>query len=147
MCDYSLHHVSSRPAKVGDRLVTTKFRRSMTRGLACVDEPSVAVCVLPGTELAFDSIVEHGTLFMRWLPFVRRRTASTAARFRQVNVTRSDAHHDALEFADGTIVLLTSLRQGQSATILQLPKSLPTKGPIPEGTGQRDEVADLVLGH
>ena len=25
MCDYSLHNVASRPAKVGDKLVTTQF--------------------------------------------------------------------------------------------------------------------------
>ena len=33
MCDYSLHHVTSRPAKVGDKLVTTNFKNSVTRGL------------------------------------------------------------------------------------------------------------------
>jgi hypothetical protein len=147
MCDYSLHHVSSRPAKVGDRLVTTKFHRSMTRGFAAVDEPAVAVCVLPGSELAFEDFVEHATLFMRWVSFVRRKTGGTIARFRQINLTRSDAHHDALEFADGTIVLLTSLRRGQCATVLQLPKGLPIKSPIHDGTDQRDKVADLVLGH
>ena len=30
-------------------------------------------------------------------------------------------HHDALEFPDGTRVLLTSLVEGQEATVLQLP--------------------------
>jgi hypothetical protein len=30
-------------------------------------------------------------------------------------------HHDALEFPDGQIVLLTNLRVGQCATVLQLP--------------------------
>jgi len=30
-------------------------------------------------------------------------------------------HHDALEFADGTSVLLTDLLDGQEATVLQLP--------------------------
>ena len=51
MCDYSLHHVASRPAKIEDKLVTTKFSNSVTRGFAAVGEPDVAVCVLPGTEL------------------------------------------------------------------------------------------------
>jgi hypothetical protein len=54
MCDYSLHHVASRPAKVGDKLVTTDFLKTITRGFAAVGEPDVAVCLLPGTELAFD---------------------------------------------------------------------------------------------
>ena len=30
-------------------------------------------------------------------------------------------HHDALEFPDGRIVLLTRLSEGQEATVLQLP--------------------------
>ena len=54
MCDYSLHHVASRPAKVEDNLVVTKFSNSITRGFAAVGEPNVAVCLLPGTEIAFD---------------------------------------------------------------------------------------------
>jgi hypothetical protein len=32
-----------------------------------------------------------------------------------------NAHHDALEFPDGQIVLLTRLCGGQHATVLQLP--------------------------
>jgi hypothetical protein len=50
MCDYSLHLVASRPAKVGDKLVTTEFNNSLTRGFAAVGEPHVAVCLLPGTD-------------------------------------------------------------------------------------------------
>jgi len=66
MCDYSLHSVASRPAKVGDRLVSTHFGNSITRGFAAVGEPGVAVCLLPGTELAFEKDVEyepHSTSF------------------------------------------------------------------------------------
>ena len=58
MCDYSLHHVATRPAKIDDRLVTTKFPNSITRGFAAAGDPRVAVCLLPGTELAFDRDVE-----------------------------------------------------------------------------------------
>src|SRR5919205_259094 len=54
MCDYSLMHVKSRAASVGDKLRTTNFGTG-TRGFAGVDDPTTAVCVLPGTELAFDS--------------------------------------------------------------------------------------------
>jgi hypothetical protein len=53
MCDYSLHHVASRPAKIEDKLVVTKFDNSITRGFAAVGELHVAVCLLPGTEIAF----------------------------------------------------------------------------------------------
>ena len=47
MCDYSLDHVASRPARVGDKLVTTTFANSITRGFAAMEEPTVAVCLLP----------------------------------------------------------------------------------------------------
>jgi hypothetical protein len=52
MCDYSLDLVESRPAKVGDELVTTQFKNSIRRGFAAIGEPNVAVCLLPGTEVA-----------------------------------------------------------------------------------------------
>jgi hypothetical protein len=41
--------------------------------------------------------------------------------FRQINKGKVAAHHDALEFPDGQIVLLTFLCEGQQATVLQLP--------------------------
>src|SRR6516165_4753392 len=69
MCDYSLHHVASRPAKVGDKLVTTQFNHSITRGFAAVGEPNVAVCLLPGTEVAFEKEIEFERgfgLFSTW---------------------------------------------------------------------------------
>ena len=56
MCDYSLHHVANRPAKIEDKLVATKFHNSITRGFAAVGQLNVAV-LLPGTEIAFDECV------------------------------------------------------------------------------------------
>ena len=55
MCDYSLHLVVSRPARVGDKLISTSFPHTTTRGFASVDDRNVAVCLLPGTELAFEA--------------------------------------------------------------------------------------------
>jgi hypothetical protein len=52
MCDYSLHSIKSRPAKVGDKLRTRDFRTG-TRGFAAPEDANVAVCVRPGTELSF----------------------------------------------------------------------------------------------
>jgi hypothetical protein len=125
MCDYSLHDVASRPAKIEDKLVTTEFANTVTRGFASIDEPAVAVCLRPGTELVFDSEPEYSLPFTRWLPRVRScKLVSKVARFRQTNLDRRDAHHDALEFPDGTIVLLTRLCPGQRATVLQLPADL-----------------------
>ena len=52
MCDFSLQSVRSRPAKVGDKLVTRDFGTG-TRGFAAADDLGLAVRVMPGTELAF----------------------------------------------------------------------------------------------
>ena len=120
MCDYSLDLVASRPAKVGDKLVTTEFQNSMTRGFASIEEPNVAVCLLPGTEIAFENEVEYKRFFAL-LPNIKPGTK--VARFRQINVGRPMAHHDALEFPDRETVLLTRLCEGQHATVLQLPAS------------------------
>ncbi len=118
MCDYSLHFVASRPAKVGDKLVTTKFNNSITRGFAAVGEPKVAVCLLPGTEIAFEKELECERAF-RVLP--KQTLVGTVARFRQINMNQPNTHHDALELPSGQIVLLTRLCEGQHATVLQLP--------------------------
>ena len=83
-------------------------------------QPRVAVCLLPGTELAFENEVECDASF-RFLP--TRKSTHKVARFRQVNLNRPAAHHDALEFPDGKIVLVTDLCEGQHATVLQLPST------------------------
>jgi hypothetical protein len=118
MCDYSLHHVATRPAKIEDRLVTTKFHNSITRGFAAVGDPRVAVCLLPGTELAFDRDVECEPALAI---FPTKKIGQKVARFRQINMDQPTVHHDALEFADGQVVLLTALCSGQHATVLQMP--------------------------
>ena len=118
MCDYSLHHVASRSAKIEDKLVTTKFRTSITLGFAAIGEPNVAVCLLPGTEVAFEKNVECEPA-LGILP--TKKVGHSVARFRQVNLDQPAVHHDALEFPDGQIVLLTRLCAGQVATVLQLP--------------------------
>jgi hypothetical protein len=124
MCDYSLHFVASRPAKVGDKLVTTKFGNSVTGGFAAIGEPNVAVCLMPGTEVAFEHEVEVDHAFGRLLPRLGfGKIESTVARFRQINMDQPHTHHDALEFPGGQIVPLTRLREGQFASVLQLPAS------------------------
>jgi hypothetical protein len=124
MCDYSLHHVASRPAKVRDKLVTTSFNNSITRGFAAVGEPNVAVCLLPGTEVVFEMEIEFERgfgLFSSWRR--EKRIGDKVARFRQLNADQPNVHHDALEFPNGEIVLVTRLCEGQHATVLQLPAS------------------------
>ncbi|SRR5579871_2207275 len=118
MCDYSLQNVSTRPAKVGDQLITRDFRTG-TRGFADVKTPSVAVCVRPGTELAFpEGLPVAHRVFFGWK---RKPVRYHTAIFRQLNKRTPNVHHDALEFPDGHVMLLTTVAVGQSATVLQLP--------------------------
>jgi len=120
MCDYSLHDIASRPAKTGDKLISTHFTTTITRGFADPNKPNVAVCLLPGTELAFESEVRCDAT-LQFLP--NWKSKHKVARFRQINLGRPAAHHDALEFPDGQIVLVTNLTVGQRATVLQLPNA------------------------
>ena len=118
MCDFSLHSIKSRPAKVGDKLTTRDFGTG-TRGFAASEDSNVVVCVRPGTELSFarEVMCQPIGIFGWRDKVIRHKTAI----FRQINKGKVAAHHDALEFPDGQIVLLTFLCEGQQATVLQLP--------------------------
>jgi hypothetical protein len=118
MCDYSLHSVKSRPGKVGDRLTVRDFGTG-TLGFAASEDANVAVCILPGTELSFAAPV---TRYKReFWPRGNIAIGYKTAIFRQIDKGEQRAHHDALEFPDGQIVLLTHLREGQRAAVLQVP--------------------------
>jgi hypothetical protein len=123
MCDYSLHHIMSRPATVNDKIVTSVFPGTITRGFMLAGDCSAAVCLKPGTEIAFAGPVHY---YADLTHHVMRKTENVA-RFRQINTDNPYAHHDALEFPDGQIVLVTKLCEGQHATVLQLPAE-----PLPE---------------
>jgi len=118
MCDYSLYSIKSRPAKVGDKLTTSYFGTG-TRGFSASEDTNVAVCLRPGTELSFAGKVTFSATGLSgwWHKVIDYKTAI----FRQINKERVATHHDALEFPDGRIVLLTFLHEGQQATVLQLP--------------------------
>jgi hypothetical protein len=136
MCDYSLHHVASRPAKVSDKLVTMELTKSSARGFAAVGElgaklvihdrpPNVAVCLLPGTELAFNDDVQYERAFG-----LKARIKHKVARFREIEMSDPAVHYDALEFPDGQVVKLRRLVTGQNATVLQLPVTTQHHHPI-----------------
>jgi len=93
--------------------------RLRPRGFAASENPSVAVCVLPGTELAFAHEVKR--LPTRLWPWHDGAIRPKMAIFRQINKGKVAVHHDALEFPDGQLVLLTFLCEDQEATVLQLP--------------------------
>jgi hypothetical protein len=124
MCDYSLHAVASRPAEVGETLVTTTFRGTSTRGFASESDPTVAVCLLPGTELAFEAEVKYDN---RWI--WTRTIDSRVGKFGKIDPHVHDRHHDAIEFPDGNYVLVTQLCEGQRVSVLQLPVTQPVSPP------------------
>ncbi|MFZ0457297.1 MAG: hypothetical protein WAU59_18745 [Rhodoplanes sp.] len=113
MCDYSLQNVKSRPAQVGDKLETRNFGTGTT-GFCDAADRDVAVCLLPGTEIAFDEPA-------RKHPFNEAKTFDNVAIFRQFHKEDLHRHHDFLEFASGEVEMLTLLAIGQRATVLQLP--------------------------
>jgi len=134
MCDYSLHHVSSRPAKVADKLVTMELAKAHVRGFAAVGElgpqlvihdspPEVAVCLLPGTELAFDENVQYERpISFLGLKFSgKARLDHKVASFRKVDEDNLYVQHDALEFPNGQVLKIAQVVAGQTATVLQLP--------------------------
>jgi hypothetical protein len=130
MCDYSLQNIMSRPVKVGDKLTTRNFGTG-TRGFSASENTAMAVCLLPGTELAFSNEVAIPAIGFLWREHKKTLGHKTAI-FRQINKDMPHTHHDALEFPDGKIVLLTHLCEGQEATVLQLPAQPTTETEVQE---------------
>ena len=136
MCDYSMHAVATRPAQVGETLITTTFRGTSTRGFASASAPEVAVCMLPGTELAFAENVRYGSRWI-WTKTIDFRVG----KFGAVDPDVPHRHHDAIEFPDGSRVLVTLLCQGQRVTVLQLPVVDRAMGHAPAETNATAPVA------
>ena len=130
MCDYSLHAVASRPAEVGDHLITSKFSNTFTHGFALEGQPDVAVCLLPGTEVAFCEEAKRRGFWRA------KSMGQKTAIFRKVDELNPYSFHDALEFADGQIILLTQLCENQRAIVLQLPA-------LPTSKSKRERVAPV----
>jgi len=123
MSDY----VKSRPATVGEKLRTQHFHPG-TVGFAAPEDANTAVHVLPGTELAFATAIRCSPRgLFGWKVILLNHTTAT---FRHVNKGNPLTRHDALEFPDGQVALLTDLFEGQEATVLQLPAQLGTAAEI-----------------
>ena len=130
MCDYSMHAVATRPAQVGETLITTTFRGTSTRGFASESNPAVAVCMLPGTELAFAENVRYDN---RWI--WTKTVGFRVGKFGAIEPDVPHRHHDAIEFPDGSSVLVTQLCEKQRATVLQLPVVDATTRHAPSAAG------------
>src|SRR3979409_1909948 len=128
MCDYSLHAVATRPAEGAEKVVSPNFSHG-PNGFASPDDPKVAVCLRPGTEIAFENEVQTDGMI--------KSVGDRLARFRQIALNKAYQHHDALEFSNGAIVLVTDLTAGQRATVLQLPASpIEEKPQVPQPTAR-----------
>ena len=140
MCDYSLNNVKTRAANVGDKLTVHNF--GSTRGFKAADDAvdgfsATAVCVLPGTEIAFDAPVRRAAdvhASNNWPNFSNiTQLKSAVGIFCQLDKDIPNIHHDALEFAeDHDRVLLNHLVEGQAATVLQLPAAPKTEAEAKE---------------
>ena len=118
MCDYSLHALATRPAAVGETLVSTTFPGTTTRGFASVNDAAVAVCLVPGTELAFEENVQF---YSKWI--WKRVIDFRVGKFNTIRLQDGQSHHDCVEFPDGRSVLVTLLIPGQRLSVVQLPVS------------------------
>ncbi len=106
MCDYSLEHYQSRPAKQGETFTLNRFP-SGSIGFIAKDAPSVAVCLSCDMKVRLMNLPEH----------VQSRfglSADDLATFTQVD---GGLYRDAVRFSNGRVALLQELGPGVSATL------------------------------
>lgn len=121
MCDYSLEAVRSRPATVGEKVVLSTFRNTISRGFASPADPGMAVCLIPGqSAVVFDKPPRVNKSAVLGTPPTELGTVemSQMASFIQVDLRHPFKHHDALRFADGSIVKVSTLPIGLEATVI-----------------------------
>jgi hypothetical protein len=83
--------------------VSTRFMNGGTVGFASPAERGVAVCLLPGTELAFEKKVRY-----RGAWFKSHTVNFNVAKFCKLAPEDPFQHHDALAFPDGSTVLVNT---------------------------------------
>jgi hypothetical protein len=109
MCDYSLEVYGSRPAREGERYVTTRFP-SGTIGLASPENASTAVCLNCDTTLQIDGIPaglrkEFGLKTHEEAVFIRLDSGS---------------YRDGVRFGNGAEVSLQKFPPGVTVAVKQL---------------------------
>ncbi len=108
MCDYSLEMYASRPAREGERYVTTRFP-SGSVGLASPGDCGTAICVQYDTKLELEQLPAH-------------LQAKAGAKRAEVVFTRLEngPYHDAVAFSDGRTVSLQHLGVGVAVWVKAL---------------------------
>lgn len=120
MCNYSGYAAKTRDAVKGDTMVVHHG------GFFEPNNLEMAVCLKPGTELGFSEPIRHCGSYRysnhQWNP--EGGWALTPSTLKE-QVARSrivgPENLDAIEFSDGTYMLLTNLIAGQRVKVLQLP--------------------------
>ena len=131
MCDYSLEMYSSRPAREGERYVTTRFP-SGSMGLTAPGQPGTAVCMACDTKLALSGIpaelaARHGLGEHEVATFIR---------------LDSGVYRDGLRFENGVELSLQQIPVGVAMEVVPVE---PVKLPFAEVAEEiRTEVAELV---
>lgn len=107
MCDYSLEHYQSRPARIGETYETTRF----TSGSIGFIEPgvaTVAVCMACDTKLALSRIPAH----------LQSRLAVSETATATFTRLDSGLYRDGVRFDSGASVSLQELGIGVRAQIV-----------------------------
>jgi hypothetical protein len=93
----------------------------------------VAVCLQPGTELAFETNVRYRAAWFR-----SHTVSFNVAKFCKLAPKNPIQHHDALALPDGSTVLVNTLVRGQRVQVLQMPVTesrlrAKEQSPLPQG--------------
>ena len=121
-----MEHVASRPAVVGDELTLTRsYGGSSSKGFFPTSEENstTAVCLIPGTELAFAEPIKINACDSFYYESDHVVSEYSVAKFVEKGSKENDKfqYHDALELPNGRQVILQALPMGQKCTVLQLP--------------------------
>jgi hypothetical protein len=128
MCDYSLEMYASRPAREGERYVTTRFP-SGSVGLSAPGDCTTAVCVQYDTHLRLENI--SGDLQTRL--GVKAEEDVVFARLEH------GAYRDGVRFTNGKEVSLQLLGSGVGATLTAI-----AKAPAPAIVEARSDILEHV---
>lgn len=107
MCDYSLEHYQSRPARQGERYETTRFSTGSI-GFAEPGNPSVAVCMACDMRLKLEQLPT----------MLRTRLKLGASEIVAFARIEHGLYRDGVRFDNGATVSLQELGPGVSATLL-----------------------------
>ncbi|QAY96660.1 hypothetical protein CWB41_13740 [Methylovirgula ligni] len=119
MCDYSLEMYASRPAREGERYVTTRFP-SGSVGLAGPGDCTTAVCVQYDTHLRLENISSD----------LQTRLGIKAEEDVVFARLEHGAYRDGIRFANGKEISLQLLGSGVGASLTVLEKPVPVPAPV-----------------